>query len=91
VAATVDLSEGSIARSLRIATSRETQEWTYPSDDPFETEITEFVEAIQSQRDPTPGVEDGLASLAVILAAYESARSGRAVDFRAWQKAYKPC
>ncbi len=48
--------------------------------DPFLEMIREFLEAIQQQRDPCPGAQEGLASLAVVRAMYESIETGATVS-----------
>ena len=49
------------------------------NDDPFFEMVSEFVDAIEHDRDPSPGGADGLASLAAIRAMYESIATGAAV------------
>ncbi len=48
-------------------------------DEMFQKEIGEFVSAILEDRDPCVDGEDGRRSLACVLAAYESARTGKPV------------
>jgi predicted dehydrogenase len=69
-------------QTMALTTPVGTEDIQIVDDDPFSAEIEEFVKAIEEDRDPTPGIEDGVASLAIILAAYESARSGQPVDIR---------
>ena len=45
----------------------------------FQKEITEFVNAIEEDREPCVTGEDGRRSLACVQAAYESARTGKPV------------
>jgi len=89
--AAVELNEASIVQRLSITTSEGTQERNYLLDDPFEREIAEFIDAIRHHRDPIPGLEDGVTSLAVIMAAYESARKGKTIYMESWEEAYKLC
>ena len=49
-------------------------------DDMFQKEIGEFVSAILEDRDPCVTGEDGRRSLVCVLAAYESARTGKPVS-----------
>jgi predicted dehydrogenase len=48
-------------------------------DDMFQKEISEFVKAILEDREPCVTGEDGRRSLACVMAAYESARTGKPV------------
>lgn len=48
-------------------------------DDPFAREISEFLASIRQARPPQPGLDDGELALAVVLAIYESARTGQRV------------
>lgn len=51
---------------------------------PFHTlQVRDFVEAVREGRDPLVTGKDALAALGIVLACYESARSGLAVDPRA--------
>ena len=49
-------------------------------DDMFRKEISEFVSAILEDREPCVSGEDGWRSLACVMAAYESARTGKPVS-----------
>ncbi len=49
-------------------------------DDRFLGAVREFVGAIAGQRDPQPGSADGRGALASVLALYEAAAAGRAVE-----------
>ena len=59
--------------------SNATHSWTQrrERDDMFVKEIGEFVGAIQQERQPSVSGEDGRRSLACVMAAYESARTGQ--------------
>ena len=49
-------------------------------EDHFAAQLREFVGAIRDRRDPCVPAEEGRANLAVVLALYESARTGQAVE-----------
>jgi UDP-N-acetylglucosamine 3-dehydrogenase len=53
------------------------QRWTYPEDRRFDRQADEFLRAIAEGRPPSVGGEDGLRGVAVALAIYRSAASGR--------------
>lgn len=67
--------------------------WTRPAVDEFASlgycdEIAAFVDCVRFDR-PTPAGltgEDGLIGMAIVLAAYQSSETGRAVDFAAFTK-----
>ncbi|MDQ3520399.1 MAG: Gfo/Idh/MocA family oxidoreductase [Gemmatimonadota bacterium] len=48
----------------------------------FRSALTHFVAAVSARKPAVPDIEDGYRSLSVILAAEESARSGRAIAIR---------
>ena len=48
--------------------------------DHFAAQLGEFIAAIRSHRDPLVPAEEGRANLAIVLALYQSARTGRAVE-----------
>jgi predicted dehydrogenase len=50
-----------------------------PTEDHFAAQLRELAAAIHDRRDPLVSAEEGRANLAVVLALYESARTGRAV------------
>jgi predicted dehydrogenase len=58
----------------------ETTIWEYPmADNSWETEMTEFLQDIRSGRDPSPGLYDAIAALAVVEKIY----TGSGYDHRA--------
>ncbi|MGO4343845.1 hypothetical protein, partial [Pedococcus sp. 2YAF34] len=48
--------------------------------------LVEFERAIRTDTQPVPDAEDGRAALEMILAAYESHRTGRRIEFPFVQK-----
>jgi predicted dehydrogenase len=52
----------------------------YERYDHFERQMVEFVSAIEQEREPWVTGEDGLLSLAVVLAVYESARTHQPIE-----------
>ncbi|MGD0777337.1 MAG: Gfo/Idh/MocA family oxidoreductase [Candidatus Solibacter sp.] len=66
-------------QTLEITTGSHRLTREFPEEDPFVAEIKEFVSAIESGRDPEPGLREAEAALAVVLASYESAHSGAPV------------
>jgi UDP-N-acetyl-2-amino-2-deoxyglucuronate dehydrogenase len=72
VHASLELVDRSGSRSVELAPQ-----------DHFTAQFREFVAAIRERPDPFVPAEEGRANLAVVLALYESARTGRAVDLRA--------
>lgn len=65
--------------SLQFYNERHAWQQKRERDDMFEKEIQEFASAIIEDREPSITGIDGRRSLAVVLAAYESARTGRPV------------
>ena len=63
--------------SLEYRNAGGAQRWTYPEDRRFDRQADEFIRAIIEGRPPSAGGEDGLRGLAVALAIYRSAASGR--------------
>ena len=63
--------------SLEYRNAEGAQRWTYPEDRRFDRQADEFIRAIIEGRPPSAGGEDGLRGLAVALAIYRSAASGR--------------
>lgn len=59
-------------------------------DDPFSAEVGEFLSSIREGRDPRPGLDDGEVALAVVLAIYESARTGSRVRMEDFMKRHFP-
>jgi predicted dehydrogenase len=58
----------------------ETTSWEYPmADNSWTTEMAEFIEDVQIQREPSAGLQDAIAALAIVHRIY--AESGR--DYRA--------
>lgn len=49
-------------------------------EDPYTTELREFLPAIEGGPEPRVTAEDGAAAVAISLAAIESAETGRAVE-----------
>jgi predicted dehydrogenase len=43
-------------------------------------QYTDFVEAIRDHRAPAVTADDGAAAVEIVLAAYESSRTGRAIE-----------
>jgi len=62
------------------------EEWNYG----FHQEMAHFVDCVQNDKPPLVTGEDGRAVLEVIFAAYESARTGRKVEFPFKTSARKP-
>jgi predicted dehydrogenase len=52
----------------------------HPPQSVYDAQMAHFVSCIREGRPPSPGGADGLASMRVLDAAYESARSGRVVN-----------
>ncbi|MYD10984.1 MAG: Gfo/Idh/MocA family oxidoreductase [Chloroflexi bacterium] len=65
--------------SVEFSNARHTWRQRRERDDMFAKEIGEFVSAIVEDREPCVTGEDGRRSLACVLAAYESARTGKLV------------
>lgn len=65
--------------TLEFSNARHTWTQRRQRDETFQKEIGEFVGAILEDREPCVTGEDGRASLACVMAAYESARSGKPV------------
>ena len=65
--------------SLEFSSAHHTWVQRRERDDMFQKEISEFVGAILQDREPCVTGEDGRRSLACVLAAYESARTGKPV------------
>ncbi|MCY3781681.1 MAG: Gfo/Idh/MocA family oxidoreductase [Chloroflexi bacterium] len=63
-------------KTLEFSNARQTWVQRRERDDMFQKEITEFTSAIEEDRAPCVTGEDGRRSLACVLAAYESARTG---------------
>lgn len=63
----------------RLTTPAGSEEFQITEDDPFQSEINEFVRCIGMGRAAGPALADGHASLAVVLAAYESAKAGKTI------------
>jgi len=55
-------------------------EKTYAADQPFKTEIGEFLAAIADDREPSPNLVDAEIALGVVLAIYESAKSRQPIS-----------
>ncbi|MFH1007626.1 MAG: Gfo/Idh/MocA family oxidoreductase [Candidatus Latescibacterota bacterium] len=53
---------------------------TSPPGGGYQPVYEELLSAIRADRDPWPGIAQGARDVRVILAAYESARTGRQVD-----------
>ena len=66
--------------SLEFSNAHHTWVQRRERDDMFQKEISEFVGAILQDRDPCVTGEDGRRSLACVLAAYESAHTGKPVS-----------
>ena len=66
--------------SLEFSNAHHTWVQRRERDDMFQKEISEFVQAILEDRKPCVTGEDGRRSLACVMAAYESARTGRPVS-----------
>jgi predicted dehydrogenase len=79
--------EGAITVSqggmLEVMANREKVRVTVQEDDRWLGALREFVSAVTCGRDPEPGGEDGARALAVVMALYEAARTGRAQDVAA--------
>jgi predicted dehydrogenase len=73
-------------QSMTLTTAQGSEEIKIAEDDPFAAEIAEFINSIEEERDPVPGVSDGMESINVILAAYESARTGEAIKIRSFSE-----
>jgi glucose-fructose oxidoreductase len=58
-----------------------------PKHDQFAAEIVYFSDCILSDREPEPSGEEGLQDVRIVRALYESAKSGRAVRIRPFNKA----
>ncbi len=65
--------------SLEFSNTHHTWRQRRERDEMFQKEITEFVNAIEEDREPCVTGEDGRRSLACVQAAYESARTGKPV------------
>lgn len=72
-------SDGTTLR-VKLRAEGEEQVFTAEPVDTFAAEIADFVECLTTGRRPLNTEEEGIAVLGIILAAYESARTGRAVD-----------
>lgn len=59
-------------------------------DEPFTLEIGEFLSSIREGRPPHSGLEDGEMALAIVLAIYESARTGRRVQMEDFMRQHFP-
>ncbi|GAA4997902.1 Gfo/Idh/MocA family protein [Actinopolymorpha pittospori] len=70
------------ATTLRVKLREEEAErvYTYRPTDPFAAEIAAFVDCLTSGKRPVHTEEEGIAVLGIILAAYESAKTGRAEE-----------
>ncbi|WP_114853973.1 Gfo/Idh/MocA family protein [Brachybacterium sp. YJGR34] len=68
--------------TLRVALREQEAEQVYAlrMRDPFEAEIADFVDRVRDGRRPLHGVQEGIDTLAIILAAYASAESGSAEE-----------
>ena len=63
---------------------------TYERYNHFERQIRDFVAVIAEDREPWITAEDGVQSLAVVMAAYESARTGRPIELKEILADYQP-
>lgn len=76
--------EGAVAvcqgGALQVMSDREKIQVTVEADDRWVGALREFASAVASERDPRPSGEDGASALAVVMAMYEAARTGRAQD-----------
>ena len=72
------LGQESTGRFLRVS-AEGTQEEMPPVYNQYVALVNEFVEAVQTGRDPVPGGADGRRAQAIALAAYESIKTGRVV------------
>lgn len=59
-------------------------------DDPFATEIAEFLASLREARPPQPGLDDAELALAAVLAIYESARTGQRVLMETFMQQHFP-
>ena len=48
--------------------------------EPLDLEIRHFLKCIQDRSEPTTGLADGLETLKIIEAAYESSRTGKTIS-----------
>jgi len=65
---------------LEVASDKERARLQVQEDDRFLGAVREFVDAVTEGRDPSPGGIDGRRALASVLALYEAAATGRAVE-----------
>jgi len=65
---------------VRLITAEGVKELNIPYVDRYKAEIEHFDECIENNLEPSISGKDGLRNIQLIMAAYESARSGRAVE-----------
>lgn len=74
---------GSFAhQQLRFVGSAETGCESFTDDQPFHTEIREFMSALESGKNASPNLMDAEIALGVVLAIYESANSRQPINLR---------
>jgi len=68
------------ADPIRVACGISLDRVHHPPQSVYDAQMAHFLSCIRESRQPSPGGADGLASMRVLDAAYESARSGRVVN-----------
>ena len=81
-----------LAEALRIESTigESHRSYSYSKRDQFAPELIHFSQCVQSQANPEPSGEEGLADVRVIEALYESVRRGRPVQIEALRRGRRP-
>jgi predicted dehydrogenase len=74
----------------RVTLNGESSEQSFPLGDQFAPELIYFSDCILRDREPEPSGEEGWCDVRVVLAALESAQSGRAVSLSPFARSVRP-
>jgi len=82
--------EYAMAIKHRMTVDDQTSNRTFAKRDQFAAELTYFSDCIRKNKDPEPSGIEGLADVRIVLAIYESARTGKKVELPPLEKKQRP-